>query len=153
MTERAFIVLSLLCVAAAGCSNENVIPLTDPGTGEPIGFYDVDANQYVFDDGRVVDRSTLQPPPDDGSDLAVGYNALKAPPDWDCERRPGQEVCAGPDGSSCWEMYECRPGQCVSCTGCCYNRGGGRWYCWEICTDVTSTDEEEELRTLSPFGR
>ena len=134
-------ILVLTTMATAGCTNGETQLLRDPDTDEVIGYYDVEAAEYVFDHGlRVANVPPLvseDPQSDVGrTEAALGGTYVLDPT---CEEDHSGGACGDPDGSSCWYRRECSTNGCYMCRGCCVNYGNGIWSCWQECTSEESS--------------
>jgi hypothetical protein len=138
--------LLLPAFAGAGCSSkqEKNVPITDPATGKVIGHKDAATGNYVFDDGRVIEKGAVKPIPK--SEFANAWTESTEamlnprPPIFKPKPSMGSGAGVGSSGgggctASCWSMSQGG----ASCTGCCLPAGGNACTCWESCSDKMSS--------------
>jgi hypothetical protein len=108
-----------------------LVVVTDPCTGETVGYLDRMEDRLLFVDGLEVDRRNVKRL--DASEKPV----LR------CEAAEGPLVGASQTmaawaGGGCWRIEEAYVGGSASCEGCC-SRIGGAYSCWEACVDIASS--------------
>jgi len=111
-----------------GETRESVEALSDPCTGDDVGYFDREAKTMYLHNGLEISRDQVhRVAPSEAPALQCSL-----PDDSNVE---GARTMSAWANGNCWRFFETYAGGSASCSGCCYPAGGGAYTCWESCYD------------------